>query len=63
MKNYYRQHYANFTIYLTMQSTVSNFLVLLSSAKSAIQTARMAYAKALQAVLPTAPVGNTLKFN
>lgn len=46
-----------------MQSTVCKFLVLLSIAKSAIQTAHMAYAKALQAALPTAPVGDTLKFN
>ena len=27
------------------------------------QTARMAYAKALQAALPAAPLGDTLKFN
>ena len=27
------------------------------------QTARMAYAKALQAALPSAPIGDTLKFS
>jgi hypothetical protein len=30
---------------------------------AAYQTARMAYAKALQAALPTATVGDTIKFN
>jgi len=30
---------------------------------AALQTARIAYAKALQAALPTASVGDTLKFN
>ena len=30
---------------------------------AAYQTARQAYAKALQAALPTAPVGDTLKFS
>ena len=29
----------------------------------AIQTARMAYAKALQSALPAMPLGDTLKFN
>ena len=29
----------------------------------AIQTARMAYAKALQSALPAMPAGDTLKFN
>lgn len=38
-------------------------LTRLKAQAAAIQTARMAYAKALQAVLPTAPVGDTLKFN
>ena len=35
----------------------------LQAQAAAYQTARMAYAKALQAALPTAPVGDTLKFN
>jgi hypothetical protein len=35
----------------------------LQAQAAAYQTARMAYAKALQAALPTAPVGETLKFN
>jgi len=35
----------------------------LQAQAAAIQTARMAYAKALQAALPTATVGDTLKFN
>ena len=30
---------------------------------AAIQTARMAYAKALQSALPAMPTGDTLKFN
>jgi hypothetical protein len=30
---------------------------------AAIQTARMAYAKALQSALPAMPLGDTLKFN
>ena len=35
----------------------------LQAQTAAIQTARMAYAKALQAALPAMPVGDTLKFN
>jgi hypothetical protein len=35
----------------------------LQAQSAAYQTARMAYAKALQAALPAAPVGDTLKFN
>jgi hypothetical protein len=35
----------------------------LKAQAAAIQTARMAYAKALQAALPVTPVGDTLKFN
>ena len=35
----------------------------LQAQAAAIQTARMAYAKALQSALPTSPVGDTLKFN
>jgi len=35
----------------------------LQAQSAAYQTARMAYAKALQAELTTAPVGDTLKFN
>ena len=35
----------------------------LQAQAAAIQTARMAYAKALQAALPSAPVGDTLKFS
>jgi hypothetical protein len=38
-------------------------LARLQSQTAAIQTARMAYAKALQAALPTMPAGDTLKFN
>lgn len=38
-------------------------LARLQAQTAALQTARMAYAKALQAALPTAPVGDTLKFN
>jgi hypothetical protein len=35
----------------------------LQAQAAAYQTARMAYAKALQAALPTATVGDTIKFN
>ena len=35
----------------------------LQAQTAALQTARNAYAKALQAALPTTPVGDTLKFN
>ena len=35
----------------------------LQAQAAAYQTARQAYAKALQAALPTAPVGETLKFS
>jgi hypothetical protein len=35
----------------------------LQAQAAAFQTARQAYAKALQAALPTAPVGETLKFS
>ncbi len=35
----------------------------LQAQSAAYQTARIAYAKALQAALPTAPLGDTLKFN
>ena len=35
----------------------------LQAQAAAIQTARMAYAKALQAALPSVPEGDTLKFN
>ena len=35
----------------------------LQAQAAAIQTARMAYAKALQAALPAMPLGDTLKFN
>ena len=35
----------------------------LQAQSAAYQTARMAYAKALQAALPAAPLGDTLKFN
>ena len=35
----------------------------LQAQAAAYQTARMAYAKALQAALPVTPVGDTLKFN
>lgn len=38
-------------------------LVRLQAQAVAYPTALMAYAKALQAALPTSPVGDTLKFN
>jgi len=38
-------------------------LARLQAQTAAYQTARMAYAKALQAALPTATNGDTLKFN
>jgi hypothetical protein len=38
-------------------------LARLQAQTAAIQTARISYAKALQAALPVAPVGDTLKFN
>ena len=38
-------------------------LIRLQAQAAAYQTARMAYAKALQAALPTATVGDTIKFN
>ena len=38
-------------------------LASLQAQAAAIQTARMAYAKALQAALPAMPAGDTLKFN
>jgi hypothetical protein len=38
-------------------------LARLQAQAAAYQTARMAYAKALQAALPTATFGDTIKFN
>jgi len=38
-------------------------LARLQAQTAAIQTARMAYAKALQAALPVAPASDTIKFN
>ena len=38
-------------------------LARLQAQSAAYQTAHMAYAKALQAALPTATVGDTIKFN
>ena len=38
-------------------------LVRLKAQAAALQTARNAYAKALQAALPITPVGETLKFS
>jgi len=38
-------------------------LARLQAQSAALQTARIAYAKALQASLPTASVGDTLKIN
>ena len=35
----------------------------LQAQAAAIQTARIAYSKALQSALPTMPLGDTLKFN
>jgi hypothetical protein len=42
---------------------VDQELQRLQAQVAAFQTARQAYAKALQAALPTAPVGDTLKFS
>ena len=36
---------------------------VLQAQTAAYQTARMAYAKALQSALPAMPLGDTLKFN
>ena len=38
-------------------------LARLQAQAAALQTARMAYAKALQELLPKVPVGDTLKFS
>jgi hypothetical protein len=38
-------------------------LMRLQAQTAAMQTARMAYAKALQAALPTMPEGDTIKLN
>jgi hypothetical protein len=38
-------------------------LARLQAQAAAYQTARMAYAKALQSALPAMPAGDTLKFN
>ena len=38
-------------------------LARLQAQTAAYQTARMAYAKALQSALPTPPVGDTITFN
>jgi hypothetical protein len=42
---------------------VEQELARLQAKTAAMQTARIAYAKALQAALPVAPDGDTLKFN
>ena len=42
---------------------VEQELARLQAQAAAYQTARMAYAKALKEALPTAPVGDTLKFS
>ena len=42
---------------------VDSELTRLQAQAAAYQTARMAYAKALQAALPVAPAGDTLKFS
>ena len=42
---------------------VDQELQRLQAQVAAFQTARQAYAKALQAALPTAPVGDTLNFS
>jgi hypothetical protein len=42
---------------------VEQELARLQAKTAAMQTARNAYAKALQAALPVAPDGDTLKFN
>jgi hypothetical protein len=42
---------------------VDSELVRLQAKTAAYQTARMAYAKALQAAIPTATIGDTIKFN
>ncbi|OIP15762.1 MAG: hypothetical protein AUK51_12455 [Comamonadaceae bacterium CG2_30_59_20] len=38
-------------------------LARLQAQTAVLQTARMAYSKALQAVLPVLPAGDTMKFN
>ena len=38
-------------------------LARLQAQAAVLQTARMAYSKALQAALPVLPVGDTMKFN
>jgi hypothetical protein len=48
---------------LTSIQFVDSELTRLHAKAAAYQTARMAYAKALQAALPVAPAGDTLKFN
>ena len=42
---------------------VDNELARLQAQAAALQTARMAYSKALQAALPAVTVGDTLKFS
>ena len=42
---------------------VDQELARLQAQTAAYQTARMAYAKALQSALPSVPAGDTLKFN
>jgi len=48
---------------LTSLQFVDAELARLTNQTAVLQTARMAYSKALQAELPVLPMGDTLKFN
>ncbi len=48
---------------LTSLQFVDTELARMQAQTAVLQTARMAYAKALQAALPVLPVGDTMKFN
>jgi len=48
---------------LTSLQFVDGELQRLKAQTAVLQTARMAYAKALQASLPVLPAGDTMKFN
>ena len=48
---------------LQMLQVTDQEILRLNAQLAIAQTARMTYAKALQAALPVAPAGDTLKFN
>jgi len=48
---------------LTSMQFVDAELARLQAQTAVLQTARMAYSKALQAALPVLPAGDTMKFN